>query len=261
MTFRYIAGTLALILLMLVAGCVTSGGSNQTSPGTTKPVADPPIMIVNGEKINAADLLAFPPFRSPLRAYIYRVNLALEAERRGITADEGKLNERVEAQKQLAFDREQTWQEYLDEMNYTEAEFIAEKRDELLLEELVAADIDTSDAALREFFEANEEETINRYLKEYYLPESERGKLTFEDCKEFVRERKLQHEMFPARDALIRKLINNAELELLCFASAEEAEDFEDLILNKVRDQMNAEAEEAQSQAAAAGALEQGGAE
>jgi hypothetical protein len=114
---------------------------------------------------------------------------------------------------------------------------------------------------LRKFFEANKEDTINRYLKEFFLPESERGTVTFEVCKEFVRKLVLQQGIFPARDALIRKLINGAELELLCFGSEVEAAHFENLILNDVRERMNAEAEEAKSQAAAAaGALEQGGA-
>jgi hypothetical protein len=138
----------------------------------------------------------------------------------------------------------------------TEEELIEEKKADVLFDQLVAVDIDTSDEVLREFWDENQEDTVSRYMDRYFLPESERESLTFEDCKEFVRERVLQRELFPKSDALFKRLFYDATLELLCFASDEEADHYEDLILYDVQEQLKAEAEEAQKhQESAAGQL------
>jgi hypothetical protein len=141
MNIRYLALIMPVLLLVLLGGCVPSANGKQATTGTAAASASRPVMIVNGEEILAADLIAFPSIRNPLRAYIYRVSLAQEVKRRGVAVAEDKMKERVEAEKQLASSREQTWEEYLADMNYTEEEFIAEAKDELLLDELVALDV------------------------------------------------------------------------------------------------------------------------
>jgi len=246
---------LAALLLAMLCGCVTSGSGKQSTVSGGVPANSQAIMIINGEKIFPAELLSFPVIRGPLRQYIYRVSLAQEAKKRGITLDESRLEEVVQGEKELALNRDQTWEEYLDELNQTEAELIEEKKADVLFDQLVAADVDTSDEALRKFWDENKADTIDRYIKKYFLPDSERDKLTFEDCKDFVRERVLQREMFPKSDALFKRLFNDSTLELLCFSSDEEANHFENLILYNLQEQIKAEAEEAQQQAGESGLL------
>lgn len=257
MAIKRFAVILAAMLPLLVAGCVFSSGSNQAGASSTAGDAavargSQPIMIVDGENIFPADLMAFPAFRNPLRAYIYRISLAQAIKQAGVTVSDDKLNERVEAEKDVAAQRQQSWEDYLADMNYTEEEFIAEKKDELLLDALIAQDIDTSDEALKQFYDANKEDTLKRYFKKYYMPEAERDKVTFDDVKDFVRDLKLQKETFPVRNEKIREIINNATLKILCFDSKELNEHYEDLILNDVRDRMNEKAEEAKANAAGA---------
>jgi len=260
MASRFLKMVITAMLPLILGACVLS--SSGQSAGTSSKVASgsKPIMIVDGENVYAADLLAFPAIRNPLRAYIYRVSLTQEARRLGVTVSEDKLNERIENEKKsVADNRQQTWQEYLDDMNYTDEEYIAEKRDELLLDELIALDIDISDEALRSYFDANKDDTLRRYFKDFYMPESERDKVTFEDVKDYVRDLKLQKETFPVRTEKIRELINSATLEMQCFDSRELNEHYEDLILNDVREQMNINAEAAKQQAAGSGQNTEGG--
>jgi hypothetical protein len=252
MATKLIVVLMSAALPLVLAGCVMSNSGQGQAAGTGSKVASgsSPIMIVDGEDVYSADLVAFPAIRNVLRAYIYRVSLAQEAKKRGVTVSEDKLNERIQNEKDSVTDnRHQTWQEYLDDMNYTEDEYVAEKRDEMLLDELIALDIDTSDEALREYYDANKEDTLKRYFKDFYMPESERDKVGFDDVKDYVRDLKVQKETFPVRTEKVRELINNASLKILCFDSKELNEHYEDLILNKVREQMNAKAEEAKQAA------------
>lgn len=249
--------TFFMVALLVVAlcGCTTSGSGGQSTASSGVAPDSQAIMIINGEKIYPAELLSFPVIRGPLRQYIYRVSLAQEARKRGITVDEDRLDEVMAGEKELALNRDQTWQEYLDELNQTEEELREEKKADVIFDQLVAEDVDTSDAALQKFWDENKADTIDRYIKKYFLPDSEREKLTFEDCKDFVRERLLQREMFPKSDALFKRLFNEATLELLCFSSEEEADHFENLILYDLQEQIKEQAEEAQKQQGAAGQL------
>ena len=245
-----IIGSALIISVAVLASCVTGSTTNTATGKTPVSRSKQPVMVVNGENVYSSDIIAFPSMRGALRQYIYRVGLAQEGRKKGITVDEQKLADLIEAEKELASGRNQTWQEYLAKANKTEEEFIDEKKADLIFDGLVAANTDTSEERLREFWEEHKEDTIDKYIKEYYLPESERESLTFEDCRDFVYLRVLQHEYFPKADALFKRLFDEAELKLLCFDTEDEAKHHEDLILYDIKRQAEEEAREAQEEAA-----------
>ncbi len=250
------------IALVWAAGCVVSSGTDTAATSGTL-AASPAkgagaVMSINGEEVYAADLLSSPVIRGFLRQYIFYLAVEQEAVAQDVTVDPALLEERIEAVKQSVYDNGEEWDLYLAEQSITDDEFRENVRSSLLFDALVEARIDLSEEKLRQVFDEERTEIINEYMRNHHYPDSMRSSVTFEDCRETVKEKIKRRDGFPVMDELNKRLLRDASFEILCMESEEDAEKYEYLILEIVNDQLRREEEAAAEAAAAASSASMG---
>lgn len=249
------------IAFALFAGCVVSNGteSSQSAGGTAvaRPAGDQPVMLINGEKIYAADVLSSPMARGFLRQYIFFRAVNEEAAASGVTVDPAKLEEQIEAVQRSVIDNGEDWDEYLAAQAITEEEFRENVAGSLLFEAIVADRVDLSEEKLREVWDEEQTQIKDEYMRTNHYPDSMRSSITFGDCRETLRQKVLRRDGFPIMDELNKQMLRDSTIELLCFDSDQDAEKYEYLILYSVDEQMRRAEEaavEAQAEAGSAGA-------
>lgn len=253
------------IALVWAAGCVVSSGTNTAATSSTSAAVPAkgaaPVMSINGEEVYAADLLSSPLVRGFLRQYIFSRAVEQEAAAQGVTVDPALVDERIEAVKQSVYDNGEEWDLYLAEQAITDAEFRETMHNSLLFDALVETRIDLSDAKLREVFDEERTEVVNAYMRNHHYPDSMRSSVTFEDCRETVKEKIKRRDGFPIMDELNKRLLRDATIEVLCMESEEDADTYEYLILEIINDQLRREEEAAAAAAEAASTFSVGEAE
>ena len=244
------------LALVLAAGCVVSSGTNTAATSGTSAALPAkgagPVMSINGEEVYAADLVSSPMIRGFLRQYVFYLAVEQEAAAQGVTVDPALVDERIETVKQSVYDNGEEWDLYLAEQALTDDEFRDNVHSSLLFDALVEARIDLSDAKLREVFDEERTEVVNEYMRNHHYPDSMRSSVTFEDCRDTVKEKVKRRDGFPVMDELNKRLLRDATFEVLCMESEEDAAKYEYLILEIVNEQLRREEEAAAAAADAA---------
>lgn len=228
-----------LITVLLAAGCVTDGGQVSTSGSSTARQGarggDNVVMVMNGENIYARDLVSDNTIRQGLRQYIFFHNLRKLAAAEGVVADPVKIEDHVNLLKQRLNERGDTWEGYLSELSMSEDEYRSNIVDSLLQDGIVEKRVNVTDEKKRKIWDEQQDKVINEYMMGNHLPETERAGITYEDCEGLLFEKVLRIEGVPVQGDLMAELINTATLDLRCFASDEEAERYEFLILESAK--------------------------
>ena len=235
MTRLNIAMMACLWAILLVAGCDTpttqsSGGGVHAASAKGGSV----VMKVNGDPIPAAEVLSSNYVRDGLRQFIYFHNLRKIAAEEGITADPQEIDEHIALLKQRLAERGDTWEGYLAQLMITEDEYRANLEESLLQDGIVEKRVGVTDEKMRKVWTDQEEKVVSEYMKENFLPESERDTVTYEMCHDILFLKVLRIEGVPILGDLQAELIDTATLEMTCM-SDEDAQFYEFLILDSAK--------------------------
>jgi hypothetical protein len=180
------AAVLAALLLAVIAcvvGCVVSptGGKAPAAGGRRQVV-----MTINGRPVYADDLLTSLALRRALSTYVSVTVLKEDAARRGVKVDPEELKQRIEDLKAQMRSTGKDWNEFLKEQNVTEQDVEEQFGFNLLADAMLDAMVEVTDDQLKQTWEQNKEQIVTQYLKDNKLPDTEKPKVTYEQCKALV---------------------------------------------------------------------------
>ncbi|MBN2083090.1 hypothetical protein JW859_12905 [bacterium] len=247
-----ITWVIAALLVGLLLGCVTTASTQDGPNGQYAPKADSkPVMNMNGHPVYAADVITYQYMRGPLRQLIAYDRLHQIAAQDGVKVDETRFDEMMEMTREQQINSGKTWDQFLSEQSISEKEFINDMRSRLLWDALVESRIDITEEKMQKEWEDNADDIKNKHVQFNHLTESSLATLTYEDCKETIKEKIKAKEAFPVQVELEDEIINSATLDILCLDSAEDKQLFEYLILGMHQKQEDGEPDEAANAAVA----------
>jgi hypothetical protein len=232
---RYIFARVILLgVLLLGSGCVvpgnTGGKENNTASSDAKPT-----MKVCGRDIAAADLLSSPALRRGLRDFIRSIALEEEAAKQGAQVDPADLAAMRERIQNTVISSNKTWDDFLSAQSMTDAEWEEQARLSLLTVKLAELRAGITEDDYLEKWETDSEDVVAEYMRKYYAPESERDRITYEDCRLIIKDLTFREKAMQHHEDIQMELLNNATLDLSDAFSADKAAKYEDLILYSVQ--------------------------
>lgn len=244
----FVAATVLVCVVLYAAGCVTpsngAGGTKIIGGGRQA------IMTVNGRKVYADELLKSLVLRNALRQFASVCTLKEEATKKGIKLDPAKVKERIEEQKSQMVKMGQDWQSFLEEQGITEKDVEDQISMGMLFEALVNSMIEVTDAQVKAAWDKNKDEIITQYLKENKLPDTEKPKVTFEQCKQIATDMAKRENGGGKQGDAVDELTEKTNLVLDGIPDSTERKLYEDLVINNVKKQAAKKKLEAEKAAA-----------
>jgi hypothetical protein len=249
----FVMAAVLVCVVLYAAGCVSPSGGT----GGAKLLGNSgrqAIMTVNGRKVYADELLKSMVTRNALRQFASICTLKEQAAKKGIKIDPAKLKARIEEQKAQMVSMGQDWQTALSEQGITEKDVEDQIGMGMLFEALVNSMVEVTDEQIKATWEKNKDQIITQYLTENKLPDTEKPKVTFEQCKQIATDMcKSENGNGKQADAL-DTLTQETMLTLDAIQDPTERKLYEDLVINNVKKQAEKKKQEAAKNAAAAGA-------
>jgi hypothetical protein len=251
----FVAAAVLLCVVLYAAGCVTpSGGTGQA--GGTKIFSNSgrqAIMTVNGRKVYADEMLKSLVMRNALRQFASVCTLKEEATKKGIKLDPAKVKARIEEQKSQMVKMGQDWQSWLDEQGVTEKDVEDQISMGMLFEALVNSMVEVTDAQIKATWDKNKDQIITQYLTENKLPDTEKPKVTFEQCKQIATDMCKRENGSGKQGDAVDELTAKTMLALDGIQDPAERKLYEDLVINNVKKQTEKKKADAAKAAAEAG--------
>lgn len=246
-----LAAAVLVCVVLYAAGCVTpSGGA-----GGVKSIGSggrQAIMTVNGRKVYADELLKSLVVRNALRQFASVCTLKEEASKKGVKIDPAKLKQRIEDQKAQMVKMGQDWQGWLDEQGITEKDVEDQISMGMLFEALVNSMVEVTDAQIKATWDKNKDQIITQYLTENKLPDTEKPKVTFEQCKQIATDMAKRENGGNKQADAIDELTQKTQLTLDAIQDPAERKLYEDLVINNAKKQAEKKKQEAEKAAAGA---------
>lgn len=221
-------------ILVLSGGCVVPGNTGGKQSNAVSSNVKP-VMKVCGRDIAAADLLRSPTIRRGMRDFIRAIALEEEAAKQGAQVDPADLAAQRERILNSVTSSNRTWDEYLLAQNMTDKEWEDKARLGLLTVRLAELRAGITEDDYLEKWETDTESVVAEYLRKYNAPESERDRITYEDCRLVLKDLVFREKAMLHHEDIQAELLNNASLDLAAIFSADEAAKYENLILGCVQ--------------------------
>jgi hypothetical protein len=234
MNSHKVAWIILIGIMLLSGGCVVPGntGSKQGNAASSKVK---PVMKVCERDITAADLLRSPAIRQGMRDLIQSIALEQEAARQGAQVDPADLAAQRERTMYTVISSNRTWDEFLSSQNKTDEEWEDKARLGLLIVRLAELRAGITEDDYLERWETDRDGVVAQYIRQYHAAESERDKITYEDCRMILKDLVFKEKAILHHEDIKAELLNNATLDLAAIFSADEAAKYEDLILYSVQ--------------------------
>ncbi len=232
---------------LYAASCVApsgSGGGGATAFGGGKREV---VMTVNGTKIYADELLKSMVVRNAIRQFASIATLKNECSKLGLKVDPEQLKERVEEQKSQMRSMGQDWNEWMAQQGVSEKDVEDQLSMYMLFEQYVNSLVEVTPEQVQATWDKNKDSIITEYLKKNKLPDTEKPKVTFEQCKDLVTEQCKRDNSAGKQVEVTDKLTMLTELTLDAIKDPTERKLYEDLVINNTKKQT----EEKQAKAAA----------
>jgi hypothetical protein len=227
---------IALTLVGLLMACVSPQGSGGTGGKDVQ-------LLVNGRTVSMEELIKSPVIRQSVMSYVMLDTLNGEFSRRNLKLDQKKIDEEVQKQKDSAVQQGITWEEYLDRISMSEKDLMESLRVQQMFEGLVKAMANVTDEDVQKAWDKAKDQIISNYVSANHLPDSERAKLTFEDCKAEARRYAEDEASMGKQEEAYNMLIASSKLEIKGLASAEEAAEIVKQILGNKQDDIKKQEE------------------
>lgn len=246
-----LAVAVVLGVIIYATSCVApSGGSGGGILGGGRQ----PVMLINDRKVYADELIKSMLVRNAIRQFASICTLKEEAAKRGIKLDPQKVKDRIEEQKNQMTQMGQDWKTFLEEQNVTEKDVEEQISMYMLFEELVNSTVEVTDAQLKAVWERDKEQIITEYLTKNKLPDTEKSKITYEQCKDIVTEITKRENSGSRQQDLTTELTTKTKIDLVAISDPTERKLYEDLIINNTKKKAEEEANKAKEGAPAEGA-------
>jgi hypothetical protein len=233
----YLAAILSLAavlgVVVYVTGCVTPSGSS--GGGSVFSGARQPVMEINGRKVYADELLKSVLVRNAIRQYANICTLKEEVAKKGIKLDPEKVKARIEEQKKQMIQMGQDWNQFLADQNVTEKDVEDQVTMYMMFEELVNSTVQVTDAQLKAVWERDKEQIITEYLTKNKLPDTEKAKITYEQCKDIVTDITKRENSGQRQQDITTELTQATNISLVSISDPTERKLYEDLIINNTK--------------------------
>jgi hypothetical protein len=240
----FVAAAVLMCVVLYAAGCVTpSGGTGGTvfKGGGGRQV----MMSVNGRKIYADEFLKSPMARQALRQFASVCTLKEEAAKAGIKIDPAKIKQKIDDQKAQMVKGGQDWQTFLDEQGITEKDIEDSYTIQMTFEELVNSMIQVTDAQVKSEWDKNKDQIITQYLTDNKLPDTDKPKVTFEQCKKIATDMAKREFGSGKQSDAVDELTQKTVLTLDAIQDPTERKLYEDLVINNAKKQAEKKKQEA----------------
>jgi len=217
---------------LFAAGCV---GPSTSKAGGGRQV----VMTANGRPVYADDLLKSFIIRRDLQQYIVIDAFRAEAKRRNIRVDPAELAKKVDEQKkQLTANGTEDLSKYLKERGMTEKEISDSIELNMLVDKVVESTITITDQELKETWDKQKATYVDEYLKKNKLPDTEKKNVTFDKCRDMIRETLVGSRKMEAQGTLFNSVMLKATLQLVGISDPAERKIYEALLLTDTQDRV-----------------------
>jgi len=237
----------ALSATLLTAACLALFATSCVGPSASKAGGGRQVvMTINDRPVYADDLVKSFILRQALQQYVVIEAFRAEAKRRNVRIDPTELKKKVDDQvKQLTANGTEDLSKYLKERGMTEKEIADSIEFNMLMDKVVETMVTITDQELKDSWSKQQDTYVDEYLKKNKLPDTEKKNVTFDKCRDMIRETLVGSRKMEAQGKLFNEVILKATLKLDGISEPAERKIYEDLILGgpqeRVRDSMKKE--------------------